>query len=96
MQLKQGETLFKFPADAKCVQMSVDVKSELTEEEERETHSEFTATYVFQCAQPSDLQSLQLDLFKAFPLTEEIDGQLVTDHTQSGFELSPDKPSVKF
>lgn len=107
--LKQGEKLFGFPAAAQCVQAEVEVKSELTEfaahhdeheghdeHDGHEGHSEFEVGYQFVCSKPAALNTLKVNIFKLFPLTEEIEAQIVTDQRQSATELSPQASTIHF
>lgn len=61
-----------------------------------EEHAEFLAQYSFHCEQPSDLSSIKVGLFIEFPLIEEIEGQLVTETIQKGFEISASEPVIQF
>lgn len=106
--LKKGEKIFLFSADANCIQHSVHVESALTEDlkdhnhsssssdESHEGHSDFTIQYQFICSQPTSLKSLSIQLFSLFPLTEEIDVQVVTEQHQLATELSAQKSIIHF
>lgn len=110
--LRQGDQLFTFSPNAQCVQTTVEIESELTElsthhdeqeesdhkshEDEQEGHSDFAINYLFSCDDPSSLKVLNLQLFKFFPLTKEIDAQVVTDQRQFAAELSAQQPSINF
>lgn len=65
-------------------------------DDENEGHSEFVASYQFECQRPDALKSLTVKLFEYFPQTEEIDSQLVTGKRQFGAELSPGNTFIKF
>jgi ABC-type Zn2+ transport system substrate-binding protein/surface adhesin len=65
-------------------------------EGEHEGHSDFAIHYQFNCNEPSSLKTLELQFFKLFPLTEEIDAQIVTDKRQFAAELSAQQPSITF
>jgi len=65
-------------------------------EDEHEGHSDFAIHYQFACNNPSSLASLEVQFFKQFPLTEEIDAQIVTDKRQFAAELSAQQPSINF
>ncbi len=109
--LKQGEKLFGFPASAQCAQIEVEVESEHTEltehhdeskeehesnHDEPESHSEFEVSYQFVCDAPTKLDTLKVHFFEFFPLTEEIEAQLVTEKRQFAAELSPQSSTINF
>lgn len=58
-------------------------------EHDEETHSEFQATYEFQCAQPDRLEYIDVLLFERFAGTEEIEARIIGPHGQSSVELTP-------
>ena len=63
-------------------------------EEEGEVHSEFMATYRFECAQPQQLQQINTNLFSTFPTLEEIEARVLTDSGQTAVELTPTQSSL--
>lgn len=63
-------------------------------EEEGEVHSEFMATYRFECAQPQQLQQINTNLFSTFPTLEEIEARVLTDSGQTAAELTPTQSSL--
>ncbi|MEO0947386.1 MAG: DUF2796 domain-containing protein [Cyanobacteria bacterium J06641_5] len=63
-------------------------------EEEGEVHSEFMATYRFECAQPQQLRQIGIELFSTFPSLEEIEARVLTDSGQTAVELTPTQPSL--
>ena len=66
------------------------------DKDEHEGHSDFAIHYQFNCDEPSSLKTLELQFFKSFPLTEEIDAQIVTEKRQFAAELSAQQPSINF
>lgn len=109
--LKMGERLFVFSPDAQCTQTNIEIESNqtahLTHDEHEEpahkthkdenpSHSDFIVHYQFKCDKPSQLKNLTLGLFELFPLTKEIEAQIVTDKRQFAAELSAQKPSINF
>lgn len=61
-----------------------------SEDEHEHQHSDIQVNYLFNCAAPHQLNSIDVaGLFKAFPHTEKINVQLVTPAAQHGMELSP-------
>lgn len=106
-RLKQGGKLFGFPAAAQCAQIKVELESEHAEhdshndeheskDEEHESHSEFEVSYQFVCDAPTKLDTLKVHFFEFFPLTEEIEAQLVTEKRQFAAELSPQSSTINF
>lgn len=60
-------------------------------------HSDIQARYTFNCAQPDDLQQLDLrELFKRFPATAKLQVQLISPNGQQGLELTPAQPTLSF
>lgn len=70
-------------------------KDEKHTEEGEESHSEFHAKYVFQCASPEKLQQLQVTLFDKFKGAESLQVQFVTAHKQSTQQISREAPVVR-
>lgn len=100
-----------FSANAQCTQVSIEIESELTEHSahdeheepdhkthkgEQAGHSDFAIHYQFSCDELSSLKNLELQFFKWFPLTKEIDAQIVTDKRQFAAELSAQQPFINF
>ncbi len=59
-------------------------------------HSEFHATYKFDCATPAALSPIQTDYFKTFPNAKELKVTIVTSKGQTQVEATGDKPSIEF
>lgn len=66
------------------------------DEHGEEAHSEFEATYKFQCEQVAALTELSINIFKHFPNTEEIDSQIVTEKKQFAVELTAKNATIRF
>lgn len=66
------------------------------EEHEDETHSDIEAVYHFECDQPGKLTQLTIDLFEAFPATEELNVQYVIQNKQGAKELTAKNHVVEF
>lgn len=66
------------------------------EEHEGETHSDIEAVYHFECDQPGKLAQLTVELFEAFPATEELNVQYVIESKQGARELTAKNHVVKF
>ncbi len=54
-------------------------------------HSEFEATYHFECGDPDSLKAIDVRLFSHFPGFEELEVQLLTPKRQTAVELTPKK-----
>lgn len=65
-------------------------------EHEGETHSDIEAAYHFECDQPGKLTQLTVELFEAFPGTEELKVQYVIESKQGAAELTAADHVVKF
>ncbi len=64
---------------------------EHAQHEEGETHSDIEATWLFTCAEPSDLATIQTGLFAAFPKGfEKIMVEWLTDKNASAITLEQD------
>ncbi|UZE95486.1 DUF2796 domain-containing protein [Alkalimarinus alittae] len=95
--LRQGPMLFSFPPNAQCAQTSVEIESALTEHtEDHDSHSDITVSYQFACNNPSALKSIDVQVFTLFPLTEEIDAQIMTDKRQFAAELTAQQSIINF
>lgn len=58
------------------------------EKHEGEVHSEFHAKWLFECQDVAKLDSVDVNLFKLFPGTEEIDASVIGRSGQSAVELT--------
>lgn len=109
-QLQSPPGPFRLTPAARCELVSATASHELSgeaedhheHEEEHDTHaaeaahSEFTATYAFRCERPERLDSIQVTLFEAFPLTTEIATSLLGPGVQTFAELTPDDPMLSW
>ena len=66
------------------------------EHEGEETHSDIEAVYHFECAKPGKLTQLTVELFEAFPATEELNVQYIIESKQGARELTAKDHVVKF
>jgi len=66
------------------------------EHEGEETHSDIEAVYHFECSQPGKLTQLTVELFEAFPATEELKVQYVIESKQDAKELTAKDHVLKF
>lgn len=60
-----------------------------------ESHSEFSATYHFNCDHPDKITSLEVLLFNEFPGFEKFEVQLLTPSGQTAATLTPDNNRIK-
>ena len=84
--------LFRFDAKAQCALHDASVEAPVLEQANRavgrpavstEEHAELGATYVFRCAQPARLTTLEVLLFDAFRRVERIDVKTALPQGQS-------------
>lgn len=101
--LNQPQRLFGFPAAAGCKPSAIDVHTsrehhehEGADHDAAETHSEFSASYRFECANTSLLEQVEVNLFKLFPDTQVIDVQSITDRGQKQADLTPGSATFNF
>jgi Protein of unknown function (DUF2796) len=109
--LKDGARVFATSPDADCdlteAKVTTDVEHpegdhhDAVEHDEPgkhagEVHSEFQASYRFECATPDALEQLEVHLFDLFPGTEEIDAQVISGSGQSATELTAAAPNLSF
>jgi len=61
-----------------------------------QAHSDIVAVYHFECDQPGKLTQLAVELFEAFPATEQLKVQYVIESRQGAQNLTPKSHVVKF
>jgi hypothetical protein len=98
--------LFSIPEAAGCTVVKQKLESPLFGDkddddhvagEPEHEHSEIHGHYQLTCSVPSVLNKLDLtELFKNFPATKTVQVQLVTPKSQTGAEVRPSNPIVKF
>lgn len=108
-QLEDGAALFRFSGGA-CVlsDVTVDAEGLLAEveahahgdhagEEEggHESHAEFAASYVFDCADAGGLSGIAVGFFDTWPAIEELDVVFLGADRQVAVELSASAPSFE-
>ena len=86
-KMRDGAALFRLDAAAQCALASAKVVAPALEQPGQSAaskeHADLDASYVFQCAQPSRLASLDVLLFDAFKRIDRIDVQAVLPQGQS-------------
>ena len=108
-QLEKPLTLFNLPKAAGCVVATQKLESPLFGDKpdddhdheagghDEHEHSEIHGTYKFTCNVPAVLKTLDLtQIFKSFPATQKLQVQLISPKGQSGAEVRPSNPSLKF
>jgi hypothetical protein len=104
--LEDGDTLFRFNADAGCRMETATVTSDMLDgnhaehdghaHDESETHSDIEAAYHFECDAPDKLTRLTIEVFEAFPGMEEIKVQYVIERKQGAAALTAKDYVVRF
>jgi hypothetical protein len=108
--LKDGGPAFGTSADASCrlaeAKVTTDIEHPGTEHHDEadehreadehadEAHSEFQASYRFECAAPDALKQIEVRLFELFPGTEEIEAQVISGAGQTAAELTAATPNL--
>lgn len=69
-------------------------KHEAHDDQSEPRHSEFRARYVFQCAKPKVLKTVDTQLFSLFPKVAELRVQAVTEHGQDAARLRPPSQQI--
>ncbi|HHX35270.1 MAG TPA: DUF2796 domain-containing protein [Gammaproteobacteria bacterium] len=103
--LKNEQLLFSLTSAAQCALSSLTIENDLTEQhaehdhsaDEEHQHSDINVSYLFKCATPTKLRSIDFTgFFKAFPLTEKINVQLISAEAQQGTELTANNPLLSW
>ncbi|OQX34187.1 MAG: hypothetical protein B0D96_09980 [Candidatus Sedimenticola endophacoides] len=74
-------------------------KHEQRHEESHEheaTHADITATWRFDCVHPEALDRVKVRVFEAFPRTERLLVQFITEKRQGAAELGASQPELRF
>ncbi len=105
--LKDGITLFSPDSTAQCKQISSNVESALLEDEGTDEHehqhehehdgehADFDVDYEFNCANPAQLTTISLSLFKRFKGTQHLRAQVITPTRQGAAELTASNNILK-
>ena len=107
--LLKPNALFSMPEAAQCSVTSLKLESPLFGDKpdaddhddakagEHHEHSEIHGNYTFVCKVPAVLKTLDLSqIFKSFPATQKLQVQLISPKGQSGAEVRPSNPKLKF
>lgn len=107
--LLKPNALFSMPEAAQCSVTSLKLESPLFGDKpdaddhddakagEHHEHSEIHGNYTFACKAPAVLKTLDLSqIFKSFPATQKLQVQLISPKGQSGAEVRPSNPKLKF
>ena len=108
--LTNEQTLMSLTPAAGCALTSVTLDNDLTEQQhsdhdhdqkhdaaEQQAHNDIAVHYVFHCATPQQLKHIDLaNFFSAFPATEKINVQLITEQAQQGAVLTPSSTALNW
>lgn len=84
-RLRNGAALLRFDAAAQCSQTGVTIEAPVLEQPAgaaRSEHADLEVHYVFHCAQPGQLATLELGLFDALRRVERVHVQAVLPQGQ--------------
>jgi hypothetical protein len=74
----------------------VAAQRETGDEQAGDGHADLEAKMAFMCRNPEKLNSLTVDMFRAFPNLHEIEVQLVTPTGQKAAELTPESSTIRW
>lgn len=87
--LKNEQLLFKLSSTAHCALSTVTIKNDLAEHADARQHNDILVNYQFNCARAENLTGIDLaGFFQAFPMTEQVNVQLLSVNAQQSAELS--------
>ena len=106
-KLNRPATLFKLPEAASCtagatrIESSLDAptasaKSDKPTRDDDDEHADLTATFSFVCRSMTQLDSMEILIFSAFPGTRSIKAEIIGPRGQSAATLSEKRRSIKF
>ena len=107
-RLQAADSLFIFTADANCQLNKAEIETELDQghddhdhhghahDEPEETHSEFSASYLFSCGAIGMLKRVDVKLFTEFEGLEEIKVQVIMPDNQGLTHLGPARSTIIF
>lgn len=108
-QLSAPQALFVLPASAGCVVKEAKVAVEGQEhshddakakdgkkaaDHKEKEHSEFHATYAFECKAPANITSIEFAYFRVFSGAQKLDVNVATSKGQTRFEVTRAKPRI--
>lgn len=95
--LKKAAELFTPTVAAECTVESVEVENPFPDGKAKaDGHADFDADYVFRCARPAVLNSLETKLFKHFDRLHRIEVQRATSGGQGAATMSAKQPSIRW
>ena len=71
-----------------------DVVVENSMDSDHAEHSEVTVSYVFNCTELESLETVDVEMFSAWPGIDDIDVQLAGPKRQNAMELDPDDRQI--
>ncbi|NOT84153.1 MAG: DUF2796 domain-containing protein [Methylococcaceae bacterium] len=92
-KLHHPETLFVMTKAAACVVKSVNLllpPALLGSRNQTAAHADLEAEILFFCANSAALNTIEVQLFKAFPLLQHLQAEIVTEKGQSVIALRPE------
>ena len=89
--LQQGNELFTF-AGTQCDMADVVVENSM--DSDHAEHSEVTVSYAFNCTELESLETVDVELFSAWPGIDDIDVQLAGPKRQNAMDLDPDDRQI--
>ncbi len=90
--LQQGNELFTF-VGTQCDMVDVVVENSM--DSDHAEHSAVTISYVFNCAELKSLETVDVELFSAWPGIDDIDVQFAGPNGQNAMELDPDNKQIE-
>ena len=92
-RLGEAGALWRLSSQAGCTLKSAQVE---TPQFGADGHADLDADYVFLCARPGELKSIETTLFKAYPRLHRIESQWVGPTGQGMRTLTPKQPALKW
>lgn len=96
--LERPAALFVPSAAAACTAKSAELESPLFETGagQKNGHADVDGTFVFRCARPEALRTLDVRLFAAFPRLKKLQVELAGPRGQTALHLTPQQTQVRW
>lgn len=96
-QLHDTTALFSLPKVAGCRAVKAVVNSPLLDAtaQGQEKHADMTASYLFTCSTPVELDAITVNLFRLYPGIHKLEVQQITPKGQQAAELTADSPRLQ-
>lgn len=98
-QLRQAEKLFYPSPRAACSLQSVSLESPVLKAEkhqEAHDHADLDGKFVFTCAKPEELRTIEVRLFEAFPGLRQLKTEAATPRGQKAATLTPKQRKISW